>query len=50
MPTLSESRFLRLLPLCLLYLAQGLPWGFVTYTLAAWFAGLDAGEDRPAQP
>ena len=25
--------------LCLLYLAQGLPWGFVTYTLAAWFAG-----------
>lgn len=44
MPTLSESRFLRLLTLCLLYLAQGLPWGFVTYTLAAWFAGQGMSE------
>ncbi|MCO4771206.1 MAG: MFS transporter [Deltaproteobacteria bacterium] len=37
-PALSESPRLRILTLCLLYLAQGLPWGFVTYTLAAWFA------------
>ncbi len=29
---------MRLLTLCLLYLAQGLPWGFVTVTLAAWLA------------
>ncbi len=39
LPTLSERPRLRLLTLCLLYVAQGLPWGFVTYTLAAWFAG-----------
>lgn len=39
MPTLAEHRFLRIATLCLLYLAQGIPWGFVTFTLAAWFAG-----------
>lgn len=39
LPVLSERPRLRLLTLCLLYLAQGLPWGFMTYTLAAWFAG-----------
>jgi len=43
LPALSEKPKLRLLTLCLLYVAQGLPWGFVTYTLAAWFAeqGMD---------
>ena len=46
MPALADHRRLRLLTLCLLYVAQGLPWGFVTYTLAAWFAGqgMDAKE------
>ena len=39
MPSLADHKTLRLLTLCLLYLAQGMPWGFVTYTLAAWFAG-----------
>ncbi len=43
MPSLAEHKWLRLLTLCLLYLAQGVPWGFVTFTLAAWFAaqGMD---------
>lgn len=39
MPALADRKYLRLLTLCLLYLAQGMPWGFVTYTLAAYFAG-----------
>ena len=44
MPTLADRPKLRILTLCLLYLAQGLPWGFVTYTLAAWFAGQGMGK------
>ncbi|MEZ6127464.1 MAG: MFS transporter [Planctomycetaceae bacterium] len=35
---LSENRTLRLLTLCGLYVAQGIPWGFVTVTFAAWLA------------
>jgi len=38
MPTLREYPRLRLAVLCLLYLAQGLPYGFVTVTLAAHLA------------
>jgi len=43
-PALSEHRWLRLATLCGLYLAQGMPWGFVTFTVAAHLAaqGLDA--------
>lgn len=37
--TLSESRSLRLLTLCALYVSQGIPWGFVAITLVAWLAG-----------
>ena len=42
--TLSQNRSLRLLTLCALYMAQGIPWGFVAITLAAWLAqqGLSA--------
>ena len=35
---LSESRYLRILTLCGLYVAQGVPYGFVTVTFAAWLA------------
>ena len=35
---LSESKYLRMLTLCGLYVAQGVPWGFVTVTFAAWLA------------
>ena len=35
---LAEDRPLRLLTLCGLYVAQGIPWGFVTVTFAAWLA------------
>jgi MFS transporter, PAT family, beta-lactamase induction signal transducer AmpG len=42
---LAENRRLRLAVLCGLYVAQGIPWGFVTITLAAHLAasGADAG-------
>ncbi len=42
--TLSTSPLLRITTLCALYVAQGIPYGFVVYTLAAYFAeqGLDA--------
>ncbi len=45
-PTLSTHRHLRLLTLCALYVAQGIPWGFVAITLAALLAdrGLGPGE------
>ena len=35
---LSERRHLRMFVMCALYFAQGVPWGFVTITLAAWIA------------
>lgn len=35
---LSEHRRLRMFVMCALYFAQGVPWGFVTITLAAWIA------------
>lgn len=34
--TLSDHRWLRVTYLCALYFAQGIPWGFVSVTLAAW--------------
>lgn len=40
---LSESKFLRMLTLCGLYVAQGIPWGFVTVTFAAWLATPEHG-------
>ena len=36
--TLSENRPLRLFTVCALYLAQGIPWGFLAITLTAWLA------------
>ena len=33
---LSESKTLRILTLCSLYVAQGMPYGFVTVAFAAW--------------
>lgn len=41
--TLSESRFARFLILCVLYVAQGIPFGFVTYALAAYITEKGAG-------
>jgi PAT family beta-lactamase induction signal transducer AmpG len=35
---LSENRTLRMATLCGLYVAQGVPWGFVSITFAAWLA------------
>ena len=36
--TLQENRFPRIFTLCALYVAQGIPWGFVAITLVAWLA------------
>lgn len=35
----AENKTLRLFTLCAMYVAQGIPWGFVTVALKAWFAG-----------
>ncbi len=35
---LSENKTARMTTLCGLYVAQGIPWGFVTVTFAAWLA------------
>ena len=40
---LSENKTLRMLTLCGLYLAQGVPWGFVTITFASWLAEPEQG-------
>lgn len=42
--SLAERRWLRLFTLCVLYCAQGIPWGFMAITLPAYLAerGLDA--------
>lgn len=42
---LTDRPLIRLLTLCVLYVAQGIPYGFVTVTLAAYLAerGFDAG-------
>jgi PAT family beta-lactamase induction signal transducer AmpG len=41
---LAEHRSLRLFTLCALYVAQGIPWGFMAFTLPSYLAahGLDA--------
>mgnify|MGYP002007330784 CR=1 FL=1 len=46
MIALSEHRLIRIVVLCALYVAQGVPYGFLTVTLAAALVegGLDAGE------
>ena len=43
--TLTESYRARVLTLCALYVAQGLPWGFITVTFVTYLAaeGLGAG-------
>ncbi len=42
--SLAERRWLRMFTLCVLYLAQGIPWGFMAITLPTYLAGhgLDA--------
>ena len=40
--TMSDRPLLRLLTLCLLYVAQGIPYGFVTVTLAAYLVESNA--------
>lgn len=41
--TLAENAKLRLFALCSLYFAQGVPWGFVTITFAAWLGSPEQG-------
>lgn len=36
---LSDNRMARIFTLCALYMAQGIPFGFVTYLLAAYLSG-----------
>lgn len=43
---LAERRGVRLALLCALYVAQGIPFGFVTITLAGYFAGEEVSTDR----
>ena len=43
--SLSTSPLLRIGTLCLLYVAQGIPYGFVVYTLAAYLAERGLGVD-----
>ena len=45
---LSERRELRLFSLCILYVAQGLPWGFVTVTLAGYLSQRGLGKSELA--
>lgn len=40
---LSENKTLRLVTLCGLYIAQGIPWGFVTVSFASWLAKPEQG-------
>lgn len=40
---LAENKNLRLTTLCGLYVAQGIPWGFVTVTFAAWLSSPQNG-------
>jgi MFS transporter, PAT family, beta-lactamase induction signal transducer AmpG len=43
--SLAERRWLRIFTLCVLYVAQGIPWGFMATTLPAYLTerGLDFG-------
>jgi PAT family beta-lactamase induction signal transducer AmpG len=43
MPTLTGSKTTRTVTLCVLYAAQGMPWGFVTIALLSYLAGQGAG-------
>jgi len=43
---IAERRVLRLVVLCALYVAQGIPYGFVAVTLAAYLAKQGAGADE----
>jgi len=45
-PSLTENRLRRIVSLCVLYFAQGLPWGFTTVAFMAYLSsnGLDAAE------
>lgn len=42
---LSENKFPRVITLCALYAAQGIPFGFVTYLLASYLAGAGYGTE-----
>jgi PAT family beta-lactamase induction signal transducer AmpG len=42
---LAERRYLRLAVMCALYVAQGIPYGFATITLTAYFAEKGASTD-----
>ena len=48
---LEDHKQFRIATLCALYVAQGIPWGFVTVTFAAWLAqpgvGMQASQIGP---
>ena len=48
LPTLTESRLARRWTLCMLYAAQGMPWGFVTITLLAYVSEQGIGPEHAA--
>lgn len=49
MPTLTGSRLARTSTLCALYMAQGMPWGFVTITLLAYISEQGASLEQTAR-
>lgn len=46
---LSEHRWFRVFYLCALYFAQGIPWGFVSVALVAWFVSKDYSTGEVSQ-
>jgi PAT family beta-lactamase induction signal transducer AmpG len=42
--SLAEQRWLRLFTLCLLYVAQGIPWGFTATTIPAYLTSIGVAE------
>ena len=48
MKTLTTNKWLRVITLCILYFAQGFPWGFMLTALLSFLAsrGLTLAESR----
>ncbi len=43
---LADSRLQRVVTLCILYFAQGVPYGFMTITMANYLSGEGLSTDR----
>ncbi len=46
---LADNRVQRVFTLCILYFAQGVPWGFMTITMANYLSGEGLSTDRVGQ-